>query len=113
MKAKVVKFQIKPGKRDEVIRLFEEFVVPGAMKQKGFTGGMLLTEPHTENATSIALWETEADIRASEASGYYREWVAKLGDLLSRVPSREIYEVSNLANLSIDWTESRHFLEVL
>ena len=106
MKAKLVKFQIKQGKRDEVIRLFEEFVIPGAKKQKGFTGGMLLTEPDTENATSIALWETEADLKASEASGYYKEWVAKLSDLLSRMPSREIYEVSNLANLSINWTES-------
>ena len=101
MKAKVVKFQIKTGKRDEVIRLFEEFVVPGAMKQKGFTGGMLLTEPNTENATSIALWETEAEIRASEANGYYAGWVAKMSDLLSRLPSREIYEVSNLFNIPI------------
>ncbi len=113
MKAKVVRFQIKQGKSDEVIRLFEEFVVPGAMKQKGFIGGMLLTESHTENATSIALWETEADIKASEAGGYYAEWVAKLGDLLLRVPSREIYEVSNLTNLSINWSESRYFSKVL
>ena len=113
MKAKVVKFQFKPGKRDEVVRLFKEFVVPGAMKQKGFTGGMLLTEPNTENATSIALWETEADIKASEASGYYAEWVAKLMDLLSRVPSREIYEVSILSNLSMNWTDSIYFAEVL
>jgi len=30
MHAKVVTFQIKQGKRDEVIRLFNEFVVPGA-----------------------------------------------------------------------------------
>jgi len=101
MHAKVVKFQIKPGKRDEVIRLFEEFVVPGAKKQKGFLGGMLLTDPHMNYATSISLWKTEADITAGEASGYYKGWFAELSDLLSRVPSREIFEMSHLVNLQI------------
>jgi quinol monooxygenase YgiN len=101
MNAKVVIFQIKPGRQAEVVRLFEEFVIPGAKKQKGFRGGMLLTDPNTGKATSIALWETEADIRASEASGYYKEWVAKLSDVLTLPPVKELYEVSNLVNLSL------------
>jgi len=101
MFAKVVNFQIKLGKRDEVVRLFQEFVIPGAEKQKGFKGGLLLTDSNTGKATSIALWETEADIKASEASGYYKEWVTKLSDVLATPPVRELYEVSNLVNLSI------------
>ena len=101
MNAKVVTFQIKPGKQAELVRLFNEFVVPGAKKHKGFKGGMLLTDPNTGKATSVALWETEADIKASEASGYYKEWVAKLSDVLALPPSREIYEVSNMVNLSV------------
>ena len=102
MNAKVVKFQIKQGKRDDVVRLFEEFVIPGAKKQKGFMGGMLLTDSHTNYATSVSLWKTEADIIASEASGYYQGWFAELSDHLSRVPSREIFEVSHLVNLQIE-----------
>jgi heme-degrading monooxygenase HmoA len=101
MHAKVVTFQIKAGKRDEVIRLFQEFVVPGAKKHKGFKGGMLLTDPNADRGKSISLWETEADITASEASGFYKEWVARLSDVFAAPPAREIYEVSNLVNLSI------------
>lgn len=101
MHAKVVTFQIKPGRRDDVSRLFEEFVIPGAKKFKGFKGGMLLTDPNTGKATSIALWETEEDIIAGEASGYYKEWVAKLSDNFASQPSREIYEVSKIVNLKI------------
>jgi heme-degrading monooxygenase HmoA len=101
MYAKVVTFQIKPGKRDEVIRLFQDFVVPGASKRKGFKGGLLLTDPNTDKGTSIGLWETEGDILASETSGFYREWVTQLSVHFSAKPSREIYEVSNLVNLSI------------
>jgi heme-degrading monooxygenase HmoA len=101
MHAKVVTFQIKPGRRDDVSRLFNEFVIPGAKKFKGFKGGMLLTDQKTGKATSIALWETEEDITASEASGYYKEWVAKLSDNLASQPIREICEVSNLVNLTM------------
>jgi heme-degrading monooxygenase HmoA len=101
MFAKVVHFQVKPGRQDEVVRLFNEFVIPGAKKQKGFKGGLLLTDPDTGKAASIALWETEADIKASEAGGYYKEWVAKLSDALAMPPVREIYGVNNLVNLSI------------
>ena len=102
MHAKVVTFQIKAGKRDEVVRLFQELVVPGAKKQKGFKGGMLLTDPKTGKGTSIGLWETEADIIAGEASGFYKEWVARLSDVFTAAPAREIYEVSNIVNLSVE-----------
>ena len=101
MYAKVVKFKVKPGMKDEVVRLFQEFVVPGAEKQKGFKAGMLLTDPNTDEAMSVAIWETEADIKASEASGYYQEWVARLRDAFASPPVRELYEVSNMVNLSI------------
>jgi len=100
MYAKVVTFTIRPGERDEVIRLFQDFVVPGARKHKGFKGGLLLTDPDTGKGTSIGLWETKGDIEASETSGYYRDWVAKLGVHFSEKPARHIYEVSNLVNIS-------------
>ena len=102
MHAKVVTFQIKPGKRDEVARLFQEFIVPGAKKHKGFKGGLLLTDPKTGKARSVALWETEADIIASEASGYYKDWVYRLSEALAVPPVREIYEVSNLVGLLVE-----------
>jgi quinol monooxygenase YgiN len=101
MYAKVVTFEIKLGTRDEVIRLFRDFVVPGARKHKGFKGGILLTDPKTGKGRSIGFWESEADILASEASGYYKEWVAKLSVHFSAQPTRDIFEVSNFINVSI------------
>ena len=47
MKARVAVFNAKPGKREEAINLFKNFVVPEAHKQKGFKGGLLLTNPDT------------------------------------------------------------------
>jgi heme-degrading monooxygenase HmoA len=43
-------------------------VVPAAQQQKGFKGGFLLSDPNTGKGVSIALWETENDMKASETS---------------------------------------------
>jgi heme-degrading monooxygenase HmoA len=68
--------------------------VPAAERQKGFKGVLLLTNPNTEKSIGITLWETEADMKAGEASGYYQEQVAKVASLLAGPPVLEHYEVS-------------------
>jgi len=102
MHAKVVTFHVQPGKRDEAVRIFKEYVIPAAKKQKGFKAGILLTEPDTGKGVSIGFWETEEDIKASEGSGYYQGWLSKFTDVFALPPLRELYEVSNLVNLSLE-----------
>ena len=102
MHAKVVTFQIQPGKRDEAVRLFNESVIPAAMKEKGFRAGMLFTEPLTGKGISVGLWETEADIISSERSGFYQGWLAIFAGVFALPPTREIYEVSNLVHLVVE-----------
>ncbi len=69
-------------------------MVPAAEKQKGFRGGYLLTDRATGKGISISLWETEADMKASETSGYLQEQIAKFGGLFAGPPIREAFEVS-------------------
>ena len=88
------------GKTEEVTRVMQDYFV-ALKKQKGFKGGILLIDPPTGKALSVALWETEADIRASESSGYYKEWIGKLSDALALPPAKEIYQVGNLVNFSL------------
>ena len=37
------------------------------------------------------MWETEADMLANEANGYYRDQVGKVGSFLADQPLREAY----------------------
>ena len=94
MHARVVTVQIQPGKTEEAIRIFRESVVPAAKQQKGFKSIMLLTDPNTGKGVSVGLWESEADLMASETSGYFREQLGKFGGLFLAPPVREVYEVS-------------------
>ncbi len=94
MNARVAFFDVKPGKREEAIKLFKDIVVPEAKKQKGFQGGLVLTNPDTGKGISIGLWETEADMTATEKSGFYQQWVAKFTDVFAIPPFMEHYEVN-------------------
>ena len=94
MYARIVIVQIQPGKTDEATRIFRDSVIPAARQQKGFKSLALLTDPGTGKGISIGFWETEADMKANETSGYFQEQLAKFGGLFVAPPVREAYEVS-------------------
>lgn len=94
MHARVVTVQIQPDKTDEAISIYRDSVVPAGKQQKGFKGALLLADPNTGKAISVTLWETEADMKAGETSGYYQEQIAKFAGVFARPPVREHYDVS-------------------
>jgi heme-degrading monooxygenase HmoA len=83
-----------PGKTDDVLRIERDSIVPACTQQKGFKGLYLLHDHKTNKGLTITLWETEADMRAAEVSGFYQQQVAKVKDVLAAPPVREEYEVS-------------------
>ena len=94
MFARVITVQAQPGKVDEAAMLYRDSVIPAAKQQKGFSGAMLLTDDVTGKGISITLWETEADQKASEASGYVAQQLGKLAAVLAGPPTRESFLVS-------------------
>ena len=52
-----------------------------------------LTQTLAKNV-SIALWETEDDMKASEKSGYLQEQIAKFAAVLAAPPTTEHFEVA-------------------
>jgi len=94
MFSRVMTGLVKPGKMDELVNIYRDSVAPAAKEQKGFKNAILLTDPDTGKYISISVWETEADMKAGEASGYLQEQVAKAGPTLAGPPVREAFEVS-------------------
>ena len=94
MHARVTVSQIKPDKIDEALALYRDSVVPTAKQQRGFKALLNLSDRTTGKGLSIVLWETEADMKAGEASGYYQQQLAKFKDLFATPPVKEHYEVA-------------------
>jgi heme-degrading monooxygenase HmoA len=83
-----------PGQSDEIIRIHRDSVAPACTQQQGFKGLYLLHDRKTGKGITITLWDTEADLKAGEASGFYQQQVVKFKDVLAGPPVREMYEVS-------------------
>ncbi len=94
MYARVVTVQVQPGKLEELLGVLQEQVVPAAQHQPGFRGLMSLTDQGTGKGIAISLWATEADLVASETSGYLQEVRSMTAPFYVMPPFREVYQVS-------------------
>ncbi len=94
MRTRIVSAQIVNGKRAEAIRLWQEKVAPAFRDLKGFRQGFLLTSPDKGTYVSVSIWETEADARAFESGGLYKQLVDKFEGVLATAPVRELYELN-------------------
>ena len=95
MYARVTLAQLQPGKVDELLQFLHVNVVPAAQAQQGFKGLLLLTDETTNKGIALGLWETEADLVASEASGgYYQVKIARGVHFFAAPPVRETYRVN-------------------
>ncbi len=92
--ARVLMTGAQAGKTDELIQIARDSILPVARQQPGFKGMLLLNDRATGNVFSITLWATEADMQAGETSGYLREQLARLTDVLATQVAREAYEVA-------------------
>ncbi len=94
MFARFTTVQVNADKIDEVVKIYEDSVVPGGKAQSGFCGIYLFTDPKTGKGVSISLWESEADAVANEQSGYYKEQVGKFAEYFTAPPVQEGYDVA-------------------
>jgi len=94
MYARTGSSQMKPGKMDEAITLYRDSVVATLKKQSGFKGLYWLTDRNSEMYTVITLWDTEADMKATETSGLLQDVIARFGNLVATPPKIEQFEVS-------------------
>jgi heme-degrading monooxygenase HmoA len=92
--ARVVSMETLPINVGEAVRIYQDRVLPAAREQEGFRGAFMLTDQDTGEGLSISLWDSEEDMHASEASGFYHRKLNELDALFISTPVRKHYEVS-------------------
>ncbi len=91
MYARFTEGTIDPKKREQA-EMIAASIFTAARKQKGFRGVSFCLDPEGE-AVFLSLWESKEALLANEASGYYKEQVAKLKDVLTKPTTRHVGEV--------------------
>jgi heme-degrading monooxygenase HmoA len=94
MFARIAMIQGKPEKLDEVIRYFQEQVLPAAKKIKGFKEGYMMVNRQTGKVTGMTIWESQQGIQDSKAnaSRFVPQMVKISG--ATQDPMVDIYEVA-------------------
>ncbi len=94
MFARVTSVAIQPDKVADVTRIYNESILPAVKAASGNRGVFLLLDAATGKGMSITVWNAQADGAAYDASGIYREQVAKVSPFFSGPPSLATYEVA-------------------
>src|SRR5437868_15502248 len=93
MFARITTLQLRPGRLDEFLRIFQDSIAPVAAAQPGFGGISLMTDPQVGKVIAFGLWDSEADLLVSERT-YYQAKLVEVGGLLAAPPLSESYGVS-------------------
>ena len=93
MYARMLRMQVKPERIDEAARLFAEDVIPGCSGQAGYRGAYFLVDRRIGECLPITLWETEADMMATEENRFFQTQLMKFLGLFHHGLVREAYEV--------------------
>jgi quinol monooxygenase YgiN len=79
---------------DEGIKIFRDAVMPQQKQQPGYKGALLLVDRATGKAMVFSLWQTEAEMKASEQNDHYRKQIAKFAHLFTAPSTQEVFGVS-------------------
>ena len=93
MHARISILRPKGGRKKEVLRICEDVLAPAAERQKGFCGLLVMSDVEADKILGITLWDTEADMLASEHGEYLQEQISKLILFLAEPPVIEHHVV--------------------
>jgi hypothetical protein len=94
MHARMLKIQVRPEYIDEAARIFAEDIVPKCREQPGYRGAYFLVDRKIAECVPVTLWETEADMLATEENRFFQGQLSKLMGFFRHGLVRESYEVT-------------------
>lgn len=88
MFAAVHTFECKPGKKFELVMLWNSAILPELAKQNGCTGGILLVDPDSNKCTGIEVWESDVAASSFDTTGASKKLIEKLTPVVVAPPER-------------------------
>lgn len=92
--ARFVTLHSQPDQIEEVITIFRDSILPITKAQPGFQGARLLTDRSSGKTVLVTLWQSEAEMLATEENGFLRQQLAKFTHLLTVPLQRETFELA-------------------
>jgi hypothetical protein len=91
MYARNVSFRLKSNMQSDFTKAFENQVLPLLRKQKGFKEAFTMSNPNSQDAVSISLWENKNNAEDYNTNGY-PEVLKTLGNVIDGTPRVHSYD---------------------
>jgi heme-degrading monooxygenase HmoA len=91
MYARNVSFRLKSNMQSDYTKTFENQVLPLLRKQKGFKEAFTLSNPGSQDAVSISLWESKHNADDYNTNNY-PEVLKTLGKVIDGTPRVQTFE---------------------
>ena len=94
MYARLVSFNLKAIRPEELTETFEKDILPLLQKQNGFTDEIAFVSPDAKNAIAISLWDRKesADVYSRDS---YPQVLKSLAKVVEGTPTVQIYEIAH------------------
>ena len=91
MFARNVSFRLKSNMHSDYTRTFENEILPLLRKQKGFKEEISLSNPGSQDAVAISLWDSKADADAYNTN-HYPEVLRTFAKMIDGTPKVQTFE---------------------
>ena len=91
MFARNVSFRLKSNTHSDYTRTFENEILPLLRKQTGFKEEITLSNPNSQDAIAISLWENKANADAYNTNTY-PEVLRKFAAMIDGTPKVQTFE---------------------
>jgi hypothetical protein len=102
MYARNVSFRLKSNMQSDYTRTFENQILPLLRKQKGFKDEITFSNPGSQDAVAISLWENKSDADHYNTTGY-PEVMKTLAKVIDGTPRVQTFEtvISTFHNVAV------------
>jgi len=102
MYARNVSFRLKSNTQSDYARTFENQILPLLRKQKGFKDEITLSNPGSQDAVAISLWENKANADDYNTN-IYPEVMKTLAKVIDGTPRVHTFEtvISTFHNVAV------------
>ncbi len=94
MYARNVSFRLKSNMQSDYTRTFENQILPLLRKQKGFKDEITLSNPGSQDAVAITLWENKSDADLYNTNTY-PQVMKSLANIIDGTPKVQTFETIN------------------
>ncbi len=86
-------FECKPGKKFELVMLWNSAILPELAKQSGCKGGLLLVDPDSNKCMGIELWDDDVAASSFDTNGSWQKLAEKITPVATAPPERRQLQV--------------------